>query len=291
MSEPRLVVPGDDEFPATLRGLEPPVRALWVIGRDLREVGPMVAVVGARGPTPYGLDVAYGLSADLAHVGVCVVSGMARGIDAAAHEGALSAGGATVAVLGSGVDVAYPRQNTALYGRIARGGVVLSEHPPGTPAYRGNFPLRNRIIAAMSLGTVLVQASHGGSGAMITARAALELNKEVFVVPGDIRSALSWGPHVLLRDGAHVCTGVGDIQQGLGEALGWARTEEGWLDPPGLSAHEVTVLHALNNGPARAETIARGADLPPATVLQSLTSLELLGVVSRAPAGDYRRLH
>ncbi len=289
-TSPRVIASQDDEFPDVLREVDPVVERLWAIGRDLRELGPMVAVVGTRTPTPYGVEAAFGLASDLASSGVCVVSGMARGIDAAAHEGALAADGATVAVLGSGVDVAYPRQNRELYRKIARRGTLISEQPPAAPPYPNNFLLRNRIIAGMTLGTVIVQASDRGSGAMNTARHALDQGAELFAVPGDIHAAASWGPNDLIRQGhARICTGVGDIQEQLGERLGWTRTAGDWLDPPDLEPNEKLVLDLLTQGAARAERVAGLTSLDASACNRALSSLELLGVVARSASGIYRR--
>lgn len=287
----RVIKPDDDEFPEALRHLHEPVEKLWAIGRDLRELGPMVAIVGTRRATPYGMEAAFGLGQDLASAGVCVVSGMARGIDSAAHEGALAAGGLTVAVLGSGVDVPYPKLNAKLYERIARTGTIISEQALGAPPYPAHFPKRNRIIAAMSLGTVLVQASDWRSGAMITAKHATEMGREVFAVPGDIHAQGSWGPLELIRTGgAHVCTGVGDIQQVLADRLGWSRSPEGWITPPDLGEEEGAALAVLSRGPARADDVARLAPLEASACARALSGLELLGVIARSAAGEYRRL-
>jgi DNA processing protein len=251
----------------------------------------MVAVVGTRTPTPYGVEVAYGLGTDLAIAGVCVVSGMARGIDAAAHEGALAAGGSTIAILGSGVDVPYPRQNTKLYERIAKAGAIISEQPLGAPPYPMHFPMRNRLIAGISLATVIVQAKDWRSGAMITARRALDFGKELFAVPGDINTEASWGPSELLRKSyAHVCTGVGDIQEVLGPRLGWNPTGDGWLEPPGIDDDQRLVLEVLAAGPAGAQVVARHAGLDAAACARALSSLEMIGVIARAATGGYRRM-
>ena len=287
----RVIRPADEEFPEGLQHVTPPVEKLWAIGKDLREVGPMVAIVGTRTPTPYGLEVAYGLGSDLASTGVCVVSGMARGIDGAAHEGALNADGQTIAVLGSGVDVPYPRRNAALYEKIARRGTIISEQALGSPPYPKHFPLRNRIIAGMTLGVVLVQADDHTSGAMITARHAVDMGKELFCVPGDIKSAGSWGPHDLLRRGlGHLCCSVGDIQTVLGDRFGWSRSAHGWLEPPGIGDDERAVLTVLGSGSARADQVARLSRLDAVACGRALGALEIKGVIARAQTGGYRRL-
>src|SRR5205807_1131139 len=195
---------------------EPPEPALFSRGRWPPPPGPRVAVVGSRRPTPYGEAVAERLGADLAATGVVVVSGLARGIDAAAHRGALDSDGVTVAVLGTGVDIVYPAENAALAAEIIeRGGALVSEFADGTPPRRGHFPRRNWTMAALSDAVVVVEAAEG-SGALITAEAALALNKEVMAVPGSIFSPLSVGSHQLLRDGAGLVQNARDVLGALG---------------------------------------------------------------------------
>lgn len=284
----RRIHRGEEEFPTTLDEVAPPVTSLWVVGRDLVCLGPCVAIVGARAPTSYGLEVARALAADLASTGICIVSGLARGIDAAAHEGALSVGGATIAVLGTGVDRPYPAANRRLYDRIAETGAIVSELELGADPRKEHFPARNRIIAGLSLGVVLVQGRAGKSGALGTARAAMDLGREVLAVPGDVRSDLSGGPHELLRDGAHLCAGAGDV-------LGVLRNELSRPPPDRPSdvlprdPSEATVLAALSTGPARADQVAARGGLDVVTVNRVLTRLELNGSIIRGAAGVYRR--
>ncbi|MFA5891645.1 MAG: DNA-processing protein DprA [Actinomycetota bacterium] len=274
----------DAEFLDCLREIEPVPETLWVLGRDLRALGPCVAIVGARSPTPYGLEVARGLASDLASAGVCVVSGMARGIDAAAHEGALAARGATVAVLGSGVDVPYPAMNRPLYERIARNGTIVSEFAPGTRARKFHFPRRNRIIAALASAVVVVQAARR-SGALGTAGLALDAGREVLAVPGDVRSELSVGPHALLRDGAKLCACAGDVLDGLHLEL----IRPAGQDPKRSCPQEAAVVRALAAGPARADQIAARAELDHPAAMRAIARLEIAGIVARGPGGVYRR--
>src|SRR6058998_678326 len=192
--------PGDPRYPVLL-GAIPAPPALFARGALSDDDALALAIVGSRRPTPYGLAVAERLAADLAARGVTVVSGLARGIDSAAHRGALRAGGRTIAVLGSGVDVIYPPENRRLAAQIEGSGSVVSQFAPGTPPLAHHFPLRNRVIAGLSLGVVVVEAAER-SGALITARLAAEFGREVMAVPGPVTSPASRGAHALIRDGA-----------------------------------------------------------------------------------------
>jgi DNA processing protein len=200
----------DPHYPPGLKDLTDPPLLLFVRGDAalLAMVG--IGVVGTRKPTPYGVAVAERLGKDLAAARVNVVSGMARGVDTAAHRGALAAAGATTAVLGCGVDITYPSENRRLHAEIAERGVVISEFPMGSAAFPQNFPIRNRIVAALSAGVVIVEGTQY-SGSAITARLALDHGRELFAVPGNITSPLSFGPNLLIRQGAKVCTGAEDV--------------------------------------------------------------------------------
>jgi DNA processing protein len=217
MSEQRLVAPGADEYPVGLLDLEQPP-PLYVRGETT--MAPAVAVVGTRRCTRYGLNLASAFGSALSETGWTTVSGLARGIDAAAHRGTLRGRGDAVAVLGSGVDVIYPAENTDLYHAILDGrGAVMSEYPPGTRPDRWRFPARNRIIAAIASAVVVVEAGEKG-GALITARLAAELGRPVFVVPGDLDRPASMGCNRLIRDGAHPVLGVDDLIAELELVLG-----------------------------------------------------------------------
>ena len=215
--EPHLIGISDDGYPVGLQDLEdaPPI---YLLGELKEQSG--VAIVGTRRCTRYGVDLAESFGAAVANAGWTTVSGLARGIDAAAHRGALRAGGHAVAVLGSGVDVCYPRENRPIYDRILDdGGAIVSEYAPGTPPARWRFPARNRLIAAMSAAVVVVEAARTG-GALITARLAAEIGRPVFVVPGDVDRPASEGCNRLLRDGAHPVLGSADLLEELGLVLG-----------------------------------------------------------------------
>jgi DNA processing protein len=212
----RLVAVGEAEYPLRLIDLADPPAGLFVRGRPL-ELGPVrpVAIVGSRTCDPAGLEMAAALGSALGSAGSCVISGAALGIDAAAHEGALHVGGATVAVLGCGIDVVYPRSNRELFERLARGGTVLSEYPPGTPPEPFRFPARNRIVAGLGSAVVVVEGANG-SGSMITAELALDIGRDVLAVPGSVTSELSHVPHQLIRDGATLIRGPEDLLDDLG---------------------------------------------------------------------------
>jgi DNA processing protein len=252
-----------------------------------------VAIVGARRPTPYGEAVAERLAADLAAAGVIVVSGLARGIDAAAHRGALGVGGVTVAVLGTGVDVVYPPENATLAAElVAGGGALVSEFADGTPPRRGHFPKRNWTMAAISDLVVVVEAAEG-SGALITAEAALALSREVMAVPGSVFSPLSVGTHQLLRDGAGLVQNARDVLALLGDGQ---EVLDDPLRPParlGLAAparRDGLLAHLSDTLPTSAADLARKLGLGFAEALARLTALELEGSVSRRGDGYIRRM-
>ena len=280
----RLVIPGDLEWPSQLDdlGLKAPV-ALFVRGLDLRRcVLRSVAVVGARAATSYGVSVAGDLAADLADRGWAVVSGGAYGIDAAAHRGALAAVGVTVAVLACGVDVAYPRGHTALLERIATEGVVVSELPPGCHPTKSRFLTRNRLIAALSRATVVVEAAHR-SGALSTAAAARQLHRLVLAVPGPVTSPLSAGVHRLLRqfrEETVLVTGADEIVEELGPLGSWAPDPVVAATPfDGLPPDVAATLEALPvRRPVDVVRLSSTAGLSADTVARALEQLRLLGL-------------
>jgi DNA processing protein len=204
----------DARYPQRLREIFDPPLMLFAKGRlDLLKAH-SIAVVGTRRPTPYGVAASERLSADLAKAGLAIISGMARGIDTAAHKAVLEVGGDTVAVFGCGVDVLYPADNRKLYEQISRQGLLLSEFPLGAPAYPQNFPIRNRIVSGISLGVLIVEgAQHSGSG--ITARLAMDQGREVFAIPGNITSKMSWGPNLLIKQGAKLVQEWTDVTNEL----------------------------------------------------------------------------
>jgi DNA processing protein len=273
---------GEPPYPATVLDLSDPPPYLFALGGGEVLAPPVVAVVGTRDSTPYGERVARQIAGALARGGACVVSGMARGIDAAAHLAALDAGGRTAAVLGTGIDVAYPRAHRLLHQRIASSGVVLSEHGPGAAATPGSFPRRNRLIAALASVTIVVEAGLK-SGALITAGHALDLGRTVAAVPGPVDSPQSAGSNELLRDGAVVIAGVEDALALAGLTSVPARR------PGDLSPDERQVWEALATGALDLDRLVVRTALPVQRCLAAVTSLELGGAVECALTGEIRR--
>jgi DNA processing protein len=219
-----ILNPFEGPYPALLREISDPPLVLYAAGDLGRLTLPAVGIVGARAATHYGREVCGEIASHLSQAGVCVVSGMARGIDAAAHAGALGNAGGTIAVLGSGVDLCYPKENAALWKRIGQEGLLLSEYRPGTVPLPAFFPVRNRIIAGMASGVVVVEAARR-SGSLITARLANDFGRDVFAVPGSVRSESSQGCHALLRDGAILLPGSGGRPDGALPSIGARRRE------------------------------------------------------------------
>lgn len=276
------------EYPRMLAEISTPPNLIYAVGNPL-EQSPYVAVVGSRMPTRYGLDVATWIAKELAMAGVTVVSGLAKGIDAAAHRGALAGGGGTVAVLGCGIDICYPRANRDLYATIANRGTLLSEYEPGTRAFPHHFPTRNRIIAGMSLGVVIVEGRIGG-GAMITARLAMEFGREVFAIAGPVHAHQSQGPHSLVRDGARLVTSAGDIIEDLGLDRLTAGKASGVGGPGGsgeLTPDERVVLGVLETSPVLLDLVAQQARMPASGAAATLARLELKGLVARHPGARF----
>ena len=272
----------DPAFPRRLSAIHDPPPGLFVRGSAPLELleAPSIALVGARACSDYGGHVARSFAEAIAAAGVVVVSGLARGVDGWAHRGALDAGGLTVAVLGCGIDRDYPRSHALLAARICKGGLIVSEYPPGVAPAPWRFPARNRIVAGLALATVVVEA-RARSGALITADLALEEGREVLAVPGEITSSLSEGSNALLRIGAAPATSAADVLAAIG-------VEPAAPDPPVLSATACSVLATLADGASTADEITRRSGLEPAAASAALMELELAGAV-RETAGVYRR--
>jgi DNA processing protein len=275
----------DAEYPALLREIIDPPLALHVIGdRALLSKGG-IAVVGSRRASPYGVNAAEHLTRGLTAAGLTIVSGLARGIDSAAHGAALDAHGRTVAVLGTGIDVVYPRSNARLFARIAERGLVVTEFPPGTPPKPEHFPVRNRIISGLTHGTVIVEATRR-SGSLITARMAAEQGREVFVVPGSIFSAASEGPHRLAQYGAKLVHDVNDI---LEELPGYLRVTQKAPELPQSPLREV--LEVLSREEAsHVDSLAERLHRKSSEVAESLLQLELDGWIRALPGARYVRV-
>ncbi len=280
----RTVYRDDPAYPPLLATIPDPPGELWVRGRIDILAAEAVAIVGSRAASPYALDIAAELAFDLAQCGLVVVSGMARGVDGAAHRGALQAEGATVAVLGSGVDVAYPGEHADLLLRIATVGAVVSELPPGTPPLPRNFPLRNRIISGLSRAVVVVEA-HDKSGSLITARCALEQGRDVMAVPGNALSGRNRGSHALLKDGAKLVEGADDIL----EELGFRRVRPTTVDNRNLLLHNGLMLNMQTGETYGVDELGAASGLEASELLPLLTELELKGEVIRTPGGRFAR--
>lgn len=281
MRAARTIRPGDGLYPDALARIpERPgeLRLRGTLGERRR-----VAVVGSRLSDEYGEDLAREIAGGLARAGVSVVSGGALGVDGAAHEAALEAGGHTVAVLGTGVDVVYPARHRALYERILEtGGALVSEQPDGMPGLRQNFPRRNRVISGLSEAVVVVRAGEG-SGALITAAWARAQGVPVLAVPGDVRDPLSAGTTALLREGARVAAGAADVLAALGIDR---REEEAQLALPALGAEASALLSALARRPRHADEVARAAGMDAGAALAGLLALEVQGLCEQR-AGHY----
>lgn len=275
----------DPLFPPSLRQIYDPPFALYFKGnaRPLLE-SPCVAVVGTRGATAYGRAVTESVVSALARAGVAVVSGLASGIDTAAHEAALKAGGFTAAVLGTGVDVAYPEENAALQSALAGQGALISEFPMGTPPDRPHFPRRNRLISGLCRAVLVVEAGKK-SGALITSDFAAEQGVHVFAVPGNINSPKSEGTNALLRDGALACLSAEDILLHLGRKAPSAATPA----RPALAPEEGRIASLLDNGPLHIDEIIRRSGGAHTPVHSLLVSLELKGAVRQGPGMIYAR--
>lgn len=277
-----LIAPrGSESYPASLEDLSIPPDPLFMIGDAsvLRE--PMISIVGTREPTPYGIRTARAISAAFAKAGVCVVSGMARGIDAVAHRACIENGAPTIAVLGTGIDVPYPVGHQELHRIISEKGLVVSENGPGRKAHQGAFPRRNRIIAALSPVTIVVEAGHK-SGALNTASQALELGRTVAAVPGPIDSSQSEGTNQLLRDGATVVATIDD-------ALALIGVSPHASAPYQLSEVDGMVWSALGAGPLSIDMLSSRTRLASRDCLTSVTSLEIQGMVESLVTGEVRR--
>jgi DNA processing protein len=275
----------DAAYPVALTTIADPPVVLWTLGRVEALSAPAVAIVGSRAASPYGLSVAEQLAGDLAACGLVVVSGLARGVDSAAHRGALgAAGGVTVAVLGSGVDVMYPPEHAPLARAIARDGAVVSELAPGTAPLPMFFPRRNRIISGLSRAVVVIEAGDK-SGSLITARCALEQGRDVLAVPGNVLSGRNRGAHALLRDGATIVESADDIL----EELGMGAPAAGRSGP--VAATTDPVLDALIPGEScDLDAISERTGLSSPRLLPRLFELELQGVVRRIGGGRFVRI-
>jgi len=305
-----LVTLSDPRYPARLKEIFDPPLALFVRGRVELLGSLTLGVVGTRRPTPYGIAVSEHLSGDLARAGLTIVSGMARGIDTAAHRAALTASGSTVAILGCGVDLVYPSENRRLAAEIAQKGLLVSEFPMSAPAYPQNFPIRNRIISGMSLGVLVVEGAQY-SGSSITARLALEQGREVFAVPGSIVSKMSWGPNLLIKQGAKLVQDWNDVVVELapehrralaagaqGRLFADGGMEAGMLpdhsqanaDPGAEIARKLLEKISVETPVHIDDLLARMENVSSSEVVAALFELEMTGAIRQLPGKNFVRV-
>ncbi len=276
----RLVTWDDEEYPPNLKQIYDPPPLLYVLGSLKPQDQRAVAVVGSRYPTTYGQMFAERIAMGLSQRGITLVSGLARGVDSSAHQGALTAGGRTIGVLGCGIDIIYPPENRKLFDQVAAQGAILSEFPLGTPPDSDHFPIRNRVISGISLGVVVVEATLR-SGSLITARFALEQGREVFAVPGNADSARSAGTNRLIREGAKLVTRAEDILEEISPPSQLAVQE---VPPqPKLTDEEAKIFSILGPQSMHIDQIISLSALSSAQVSATLLSLELAGHVKQLP--------
>ena len=275
----------DEHYPALLREITDPPIVLFVNGDPATLAGLQVAVVGSRNPTPAGREIAHHFGVELARRGLVVTSGLALGIDAAAHRGALAGGGASIAVTGCGPERVYPTHHRRLAAQIAEAGAVVSEFPVGRPPRRDHFPRRNRIISGLCTATVVVEAAMR-SGSLITARLAGEQGREVLAVPGSIHSPQSRGCHRLLRQGAKLTEGVDDILEEIGPLAAVALPAAERVQARSANS---PLLHWMGPDPVSVDTLVRRSGLTAESVSSMLLAMELDGLVETCPGGTYIR--
>lgn len=276
-----LVTRADDNYPVNLTHLHDPPPFLYVHGTLLSADRFAIAIVGSRSASTYGRTMARDLACGLAEKGVTVVSGLARGIDAEAHRATLSVGGRTLAVLGSGVDIIYPSEHRSLAQEITNSGALISEFSLGSKPDAIHFPYRNRVISGLALGTVVVEAAEK-SGSLITARCALEQNREVFAIPGYVTSDRSRGPHRLIKEGAKLVEGVDDILSEIAPMLVSAPAAPS-IPPLQLESYEKQLVDLFGDDPVHVDVLISKSGLGAARVLEILLGLELKGGVTQLP--------
>jgi len=298
-SNRHIITRSDDRYPAALADIADPPAVLFVRGHPALLQNPQIAIVGSRHATPIGAETAHDFAAHLAATGLTVTSGLALGIDTAAHEGALLGGGQTLAVMATGPDRLYPRENIELAERIAETGAIVTEMSAGTPVKRGLFPRRNRIISGLSLGVLVVEAG-SKSGALGSARSANEQNREVLAIPGSIHNPVARGCHALIRDGARLVESVNDVLEELrGPAARMTATlnEDAIApEPPSTAPHDreldaddQALLDALGESPVSFDRLLERLGLTPDILSSMLLKLELKGRVAPCSGGQYQR--
>ena len=286
-----IITLNDESYPENLKEIYDPPPLLYVKGKIKKEDKNAIAIVGSRRATTYGKLTAQKLSAQLAAQGITIVSGLARGIDSEAHKGALAVGGRTIAVLGCGIDIVYPPENRTLEEKIALSGAVITEFPFGTRPFAGNFPKRNRIISGLSLGVVIVEAAEK-SGALITARLALEQGREVFAVPGSTTSPYSRGTHNLIKEGAKLVEDIDDILEELESLIqvrkGKGEEAKGFPKPP-LSREEEIIYNLITQEPKHIDILIQKSKLPAQGVMVVLTNLQIKSLIKELSGKNFVR--
>jgi DNA processing protein len=291
----RLLIRGNPDYPGLLEEIYDPPLIIYARGRMEAFEKPCISVVGTRKPTIYGLHIAQGIAADLSSRNISIVSGLARGIDGAAHRGCIESNGTTVAVLGCGIDIVYPREHRQLAQEIIDKGLILSEFPPGTPPVPQNFPLRNRIISGLALGTLIIEASEN-SGSLITARLALEQNREIFATPGNLTSPQSYGPNFLIKQGAKLIQTWRDVVEELPPEIRCKILMKDAVPPDYkselelLSEEETGLMEFLKTDEAvQFDKIHYDSGISIPRLSDLLLDLELKGWVRRLPGNLYVR--
>ncbi len=277
----------DNDYPLRLRYIYDSPLVIYHQGEFVEEDKLSMAIVGARKSTPYGKWACEMFTKELVALGVTIVSGLALGIDSIAHKTTLKYGGRTIAVLGNGLDIRYPKNNEKLYGEISQNGVLISEFPLGTQPLAFNFPLRNRIISGLSLGVVVIEAKEK-SGSLITAHHALEQGKDVFAVPGNINSIYSGGTNKLIKDGAFPLSDIDDILEEIYEIKQKSlKKKNDRIDYSQLSDTEIKITEVLKDGPVHSDIIIHKTGLDTSTVVSVLTILEIKGIIKELTSRTY----
>jgi DNA processing protein len=286
----RIVTYWDKEYPDLLKKIYDPPTFLFVLGRIIKDDRSSVAVVGTRRPSPYGQQMAEEFSKQLAELGLTTVSGLARGVDTIVHSATLRAHGRTLAVIGSGIDIFYPPENRKLQERIGESGAVISEFPMGAKPDASNFPRRNRIISGLSLGTIVVESAEDG-GAMITASTALDQNREVFAVPGNLTEKRSAGTNKLIREGrAKLITSLDDVLDELRLHIPLTTTQREPEETIELTLFEQKIYEVLTSDPLHIDLITETANVSTSDALVTLLALEFKGVVKQLPGKYFARV-
>ena len=280
----------DEEYPINLKDIYDPPPVMYIYGKFQKTDNKAIAIVGSRKATDYGIGMAKELAYELALRGITVVSGMARGIDTFAHKGALKAGGRTIAVMGCGVDVPYPPENRELMGMVSESGAVISEYPIGTQPFPGNFPARNRIVSGLSMGVVVIEAAER-SGALITVDFALEQGKEVFALPGKVKSEASKGTNKLIKDGAKIVTCIEDILEEFTNIELFKPKMRPVIEQKytQLNIEEIKILEVIHTEPTHIDNILRGTGYNIQKINSLVTMLELKGILKQLPGKFFIR--